>query len=258
MHPFSPSGCSKTPQPIARSRAPGATTVDAQAQVRPGPHARIPGCASLQPHPGCRTHHWPASPAVWPPASAIARQPSPPNSTVVRQAVQPAQPVPKGLSREIQPAAQFGIDVVGELLPQALRGLSTPGGHPRQDGDPRQQHLVLVQPRAGSTGTCGCQPRAASAVRRRHRTGRSGAACGLAGPLSLAAIGVDWWTSRRRWRWSAESPYASFARRRGHASCLARVLYVRSPYVIAVGQPIEQPVAFSHKHHVTDDGIDCR
>jgi hypothetical protein len=35
-------------------------------------------------------------------------------------------------------------------------------------------------------------------------------------------------------------------------------LYVRSPYVTAVGQPVEQPVAFSHKHHVTDDGIDCR
>jgi cytochrome c peroxidase len=35
-------------------------------------------------------------------------------------------------------------------------------------------------------------------------------------------------------------------------------LFVRSPYVTAVGQPIEQPVAFSHKHHVTGDGIDCR
>jgi hypothetical protein len=35
-------------------------------------------------------------------------------------------------------------------------------------------------------------------------------------------------------------------------------LYVRSPYVTAVGQPIEQPVPFSHKHHVIDDGIDCR
>ena len=35
-------------------------------------------------------------------------------------------------------------------------------------------------------------------------------------------------------------------------------VYVRSPYVTAVGQPVEQPVPFSHKHHVTDDGIDCR
>ena len=35
-------------------------------------------------------------------------------------------------------------------------------------------------------------------------------------------------------------------------------LYVRSPYVTNVGQPVEQPVPFSHKHHVSDDGIDCR
>ncbi|HEY3061444.1 MAG TPA: cytochrome c3 family protein [Chloroflexota bacterium] len=34
--------------------------------------------------------------------------------------------------------------------------------------------------------------------------------------------------------------------------------YVRSPYVTNVGQPIEQPVPFSHKHHVAGDGIDCR
>jgi Cytochrome c7 and related cytochrome c len=35
-------------------------------------------------------------------------------------------------------------------------------------------------------------------------------------------------------------------------------LYVRSPYITAVGQPVDQPVPFSHKHHVADDGIDCR
>ena len=35
-------------------------------------------------------------------------------------------------------------------------------------------------------------------------------------------------------------------------------LYVRSPYVTAVGQPVDQPVPFSHKHHVSDEGIDCR
>src|SRR5437588_1299266 len=35
-------------------------------------------------------------------------------------------------------------------------------------------------------------------------------------------------------------------------------LYVRSPYVTAAAQPVDQPVPFSHKHHVTDDGIDCR
>ena len=35
-------------------------------------------------------------------------------------------------------------------------------------------------------------------------------------------------------------------------------LYVRSPYVTQVGVPVEQPIPFSHKHHVADDGIDCR
>src|ERR1700726_4478179 len=32
----------------------------------------------------------------------------------------------------------------------------------------------------------------------------------------------------------------------------------RSPYVTRAGTPVEQPVPFSHKHHVGDDGIDCR
>lgn len=32
----------------------------------------------------------------------------------------------------------------------------------------------------------------------------------------------------------------------------------RSPYVNMVGVPREQPVPFSHKHHVTGLGIDCR
>jgi hypothetical protein len=35
-------------------------------------------------------------------------------------------------------------------------------------------------------------------------------------------------------------------------------LFFRSPYQTGVGMPIEQPVPFSHKHHVGDDGIDCR
>ncbi len=35
-------------------------------------------------------------------------------------------------------------------------------------------------------------------------------------------------------------------------------LYVRSPWVTQVGVAPEQPVPFSHKHHVIDDGIDCR
>jgi len=34
--------------------------------------------------------------------------------------------------------------------------------------------------------------------------------------------------------------------------------YVRSPYVTEVGRPVDQPIPFSHKHHVADDGIDCR
>ena len=32
----------------------------------------------------------------------------------------------------------------------------------------------------------------------------------------------------------------------------------RSSYVTREGTPVEQPVPFSHKHHVRDDGIDCR
>ena len=31
-----------------------------------------------------------------------------------------------------------------------------------------------------------------------------------------------------------------------------------SPYATDVGVPLDQPVPFSHKHHVGDDGIDCR
>jgi hypothetical protein len=32
---------------------------------------------------------------------------------------------------------------------------------------------------------------------------------------------------------------------------------VRSPYVTGQGTPIDQPIPFSHKHHVGDDGIAC-
>ncbi len=35
-------------------------------------------------------------------------------------------------------------------------------------------------------------------------------------------------------------------------------IFVRSPYVTREGVPVVQPVPFSHKHHVNDDGIDCR
>src|SRR2546430_15754854 len=31
-----------------------------------------------------------------------------------------------------------------------------------------------------------------------------------------------------------------------------------SPYTTYVGVPLDQPVPFSHNHHVGDDGIDCR
>ncbi len=33
---------------------------------------------------------------------------------------------------------------------------------------------------------------------------------------------------------------------------------VRSPYITKADTVVEQPVPFSHKHHVGDDGIDCR
>jgi hypothetical protein len=39
---------------------------------------------------------------------------------------------------------------------------------------------------------------------------------------------------------------------------LAAFMWVRSPNVTHVGEPVQQPIQFSHKHHVADDGIDCR
>jgi hypothetical protein len=35
-------------------------------------------------------------------------------------------------------------------------------------------------------------------------------------------------------------------------------LYVRTPFNTRVGDPVLQPVMFDHRHHVGDDGIDCR
>jgi hypothetical protein len=35
-------------------------------------------------------------------------------------------------------------------------------------------------------------------------------------------------------------------------------IFQRSSYATGVGVPVAQPVMFSHKHHVADDGIDCR
>lgn len=39
---------------------------------------------------------------------------------------------------------------------------------------------------------------------------------------------------------------------------LALWLYVRTPYNTGLGQEVTQPVVFDHRHHVGDDGIDCR
>lgn len=36
------------------------------------------------------------------------------------------------------------------------------------------------------------------------------------------------------------------------------MIWVRTPYVSAVGDPVAQPLEFDHRHHVADDGIDCR
>jgi len=37
----------------------------------------------------------------------------------------------------------------------------------------------------------------------------------------------------------------------------APMIYIRLPYAADIGDPVEQPVAFDHRHHVRDDGIDC-
>ena len=39
---------------------------------------------------------------------------------------------------------------------------------------------------------------------------------------------------------------------------VALMAWVRTPFVTGENRPIEQPVAFDHRHHVVDDGIDCR
>ena len=39
---------------------------------------------------------------------------------------------------------------------------------------------------------------------------------------------------------------------------VATLFLVRSPWATAQGVPVDQVVPFSHKHHVGDDGIDCR
>lgn len=41
------------------------------------------------------------------------------------------------------------------------------------------------------------------------------------------------------------------------ALAVAGFVYVRSPFANGVGTVVQQPVPFSHKHHVGDDGLDC-
>ncbi len=36
------------------------------------------------------------------------------------------------------------------------------------------------------------------------------------------------------------------------------IMYARSPYATGQSDPLLQPVQFDHRHHVRDDGIDCR
>jgi hypothetical protein len=38
---------------------------------------------------------------------------------------------------------------------------------------------------------------------------------------------------------------------------ISMMLWVRTPYVTKENAPVDQPVAFDHRHHVRDDGIDC-
>lgn len=39
---------------------------------------------------------------------------------------------------------------------------------------------------------------------------------------------------------------------------LLLMAWVRTPYVTSQGNPVQQPVLFDHRHHVVDDGIECR
>ena len=41
------------------------------------------------------------------------------------------------------------------------------------------------------------------------------------------------------------------------AAICAPMIFIRTAYGGDVGDAIEQPVAFDHRHHVRDDGIDC-
>ncbi len=41
------------------------------------------------------------------------------------------------------------------------------------------------------------------------------------------------------------------------AAVIAPMIYIRTPYGGDEGDPIQQPVAFDHRHHVRDDGVQC-
>ncbi len=43
----------------------------------------------------------------------------------------------------------------------------------------------------------------------------------------------------------------------GAGALVAPCVFIRTPYATGVADPVEQPVAFDHRHHVRDDGIDC-
>jgi hypothetical protein len=43
----------------------------------------------------------------------------------------------------------------------------------------------------------------------------------------------------------------------GGALIVVPMIYVRTPYNTSQLEPWEQPVAFDHRHHVRDDGIEC-
>jgi hypothetical protein len=38
---------------------------------------------------------------------------------------------------------------------------------------------------------------------------------------------------------------------------VAMMLWVRTPYTTRQYDPVDQPIAFDHRHHVRDDGVDC-
>ena len=35
------------------------------------------------------------------------------------------------------------------------------------------------------------------------------------------------------------------------------IVYARMPFATGAGDPLLQPIAFDHRHHVRDDGVDC-